>query len=134
MGNIIDFTLEIENFKKEKVQINKLLVKKLGNTYSIINTYEIPDDILNNYDSFKNWFLLNIWIKKDLLLDNIQNTNKYNYKELVPNMKGYEYFILIICTTLFIYLIFHTAGLYIPLSFIFSYYKMFNLYKKLKKN
>jgi hypothetical protein len=134
LGNIIDFTIEVENFKKQTVLLNKLLTKKIGNSYGIINTYEIPDNILDDYDFFKNWFLSNIWIKKDLLLDNIQNIDSHNYKELIPEMKGYEYFILIICTTLFMYLTFHTAGLYIPFSFMFLYYKMFNVYRKLKKH
>jgi 1-acyl-sn-glycerol-3-phosphate acyltransferase len=134
LGNIIDFTIEIKNFPKQKIHLKNLLMKNLGDSYSIINTYNIPDNVLNNYDIFKDWFITNIWIKKDLLLDNIQNINKHTYKEFVPSMKGYEYFILIICVTLFLYLSLHTAGLFIPVSFIISYYIMYKVFTKLKTN
>ena len=48
-------------------------------------------------------------------------------------MKGYEYFILIICVTLFFYFAFHTSGLSIPISLIISYSMMYVLYRKLRK-
>jgi 1-acyl-sn-glycerol-3-phosphate acyltransferase len=134
LGNIIDFTIQIENFKNTKTYIDKIMTKKLGNTFSIINTYNIPDIVLGNYDIFKNWFLSNIWIKKDIILDTINDKNKYNYKELIPNMKGYEYFIIIICVTLFFYLIMHNKGIYLPISFIISYTMMYMVYIKLKKS
>jgi hypothetical protein len=133
LGKIIDFTIQIENFKNSKAYMDKLMKNKLGNTFSIINTYNIPDIVLENYDIFKNWFLSNIWIKKDIILDNIHEKKNYNYKELIPNMKGYEYFILIICLTLFFYLTLHTNGLFIPVSLLVSYSMMYVVYRKLRK-
>jgi len=133
LGNIIDFTIQVENFKNIKTDMKKLMTHTLGNTFSIINTYNIPEKVLNNYDVFKTWFLKTIWTKKDNILNNIQNTSKYNYKEFIPNMKGYEYFILIICVTLFIYVGMHTNGYYIPISLLVSYSMMYFLYRKLKK-
>jgi len=132
LGNIIDFTIQVENFKNKKCHMDKLMTQKLGNTFSIINTYNIPEKVLNNYDVFKNWFLKKIWTYKDNILNNINN-KKYNYKELVPNMKGYEYFILIICVTLFFYFALHTNGLSIPISLLISYSMMYLLYRKLRK-
>ena len=49
-------------------------------------------------------------------------------------MKGYEYFILIICVTLFFYLTFHTNGLFIPISLLFTYSMMYLMFRKLKKS
>ena len=133
LGNIIDFTIQVENFKHKKCYMDKLMAEKLGNTLSIINTYNIPDKVLDNYDIFKNWFLNKIWIKKDSILETINDAKLNNYKELVPNMKGYEYFILIICFTLFFYFALHTNGLSIPISLLISYSMMYLLYRKLKK-
>jgi hypothetical protein len=48
-------------------------------------------------------------------------------------MKGYEYFILIICVTLFFYFALHTNGLSIPISLLISYSMMYLLYRKLRK-
>ena len=133
LGNIIDFTIQIENFKNKKCYIDKIMTNKLGNTFSIINTYNIPEKVLNSYDTFKKWFLIKIWMKKDIILETIQDTKLNEYKELVPNMKGYEYFIIIICITLFFYFATHTNGLSIPISLLITYSMMYILYKKLKK-
>ena len=133
LGNIIDFTIQVENFKNTAAYMNKLMTKPFGKTFNIINTYKISEKALENYDIFKNWFLTKIWKKKDLILENIQDIKYYNYKELIPNMKGYEYFILIICITLFFYLTLHTNGLFIPASLLISYSMMYFLYRKLKK-
>ena len=130
LGKIIDFTIQVENFKNTTAYMKKLMTNKFGRTFSVINTYNISEKVLDNYDIFKNWFLSKIWRKKDIILDNI---TKYDYKELVPNMKGYEYFILIICVTLFFYLTLHSNGLFIPVSLLISYSMMYVLYRKLKK-
>jgi 1-acyl-sn-glycerol-3-phosphate acyltransferase len=133
LGNIIDFTIQIENFRNKKCYMDKLMTQKLGNTFSIINTYNIPEKVLANYDIFKKWFLNKVWIKKDTILETIQDTKLNKYEELVPNMKGYEYFILIICVTLFFYFALHTSGLSIPISLLISYSMMYLLYRKLRK-
>ncbi len=130
LGNIIDFTVQIQNFKNVKIYTNDLFKKQLGNTFCIINTYNIPQISLNNYDNFKKWFLSNIWEKKDLLLENIQNNKYHNYQELIPNMKGYQYYILIIIVTLYFYLGLHSNSLFIPLSMAFSYYLIYKIYNK----
>ena len=38
------------------------------------------------FDNFKKWFLHKIWIKKDIILETIQDTKLNSYKELVPNL------------------------------------------------
>jgi 1-acyl-sn-glycerol-3-phosphate acyltransferase len=132
LGNIIDFTSFIENIKFKKAYMDVLMKEKLGDTFSTINSYNIPKSSLKDYDVFKKWFIDTIWKTKDNILDKIDN-NKLNYKELVPNMKSYEYMILIVCVTLFFYLAFHTTGLYVPLSLLISYLMMYRTYRKLKK-
>jgi hypothetical protein len=64
---------------------------------------------------FKKWFL-KLWQKKDNILDNIKN---YDYEILKPQIKSYEYMIIIIMIILFTYLTMHSF--FLPLSFIASY-------------
>jgi hypothetical protein len=130
LGNIIDFTIQVENFKNQQAYMDVLLTKNFGKTFSIINSYNIPNEILDDYDIFKEWFLSTIWIKKNLLLDNIQNTSEHNYKELIPKLKYHQYFIIIVSITLFIYLLTHMNGLFIPISFAFSYFITLTNYNK----
>ena len=130
LGKIIDFTIQVENLKNKKSHIDVLLTKKMGRCFGIVNSYDIPNNILDDYDKYKNWFISTIWIKKDLLLDNIQNIEKHNYTELVPHMKDYQYFIIITCITLFIYLMTHMNGYYIPISLGLSYFLMAKNYNK----
>jgi 1-acyl-sn-glycerol-3-phosphate acyltransferase len=129
LGNIIDMTIQADNLKNIDAPLEKLITTKLGDSFSVINTYNIPEKHLDNYDNFKKWFLLNIWQKKDIILDNI-HTN-YNYKELKPNIKSYEVCILIICLILFGYLFIHTKGIFLPVSLIISYSLMYSLYRKI---
>ena len=133
LGNIIDFTIQIKNFKNTKCYMDKLITQKLGNTFCIINTYNIPEKALYNYDNFKRWFVNKIWIKKDIILETIQDTKLNKYNELIPNMKGYEYFIIIICITFYLYVAQHTNGLSIPFFLLISYIMMYTVYKKLRK-
>jgi hypothetical protein len=130
LGNIIDFNIQLENFKNTECYMDKIMTQKLGNTFSIIKTYNIPEKELENYDNFKKWFLHKIWIKKDIILETIQDTKLNSYKELVPNMKGYEYFIIIICVVLFLYVAQHTSGLSVPISLLINYIMMFLFYIK----
>lgn len=116
LGNIIDISCIIENFKNKETHFKDIITKPFGNTYCIINSYNVPNNI-TNYDNFKSWFL-DIWIKKDKTL----NITKYdNFTELIPEMKSYNYLILIVMVTLFIYLTIHTNGLYIPFSLLLTY-------------
>jgi hypothetical protein len=132
LGNIIDFTSFIENIKFKKAYMDVLMKEDFGDTFSIINSYNIPNHIIKDYDVFKKWFINTVWKAKDNILDKLDN-NKINYKELVPNMKSYEYMILIVCVTLFFYLAFHTSGLFIPVSLLISYLMMYKTFRTLKK-
>ncbi len=130
LGKIIDFTVQVECLKNQKAYIDVLFTKKFGKSFGIVNTYDIPNFVLDDYDTYKNWFVSTIWIKKDLLLDNIQNIEQHNYTELVPHMKDYQYFIIITCITLFLYLMTHMNGYYIPISLALSYFIMAKNYNK----
>jgi 1-acyl-sn-glycerol-3-phosphate acyltransferase len=131
LGNIIDITLEVENLKHKKAHIDTLLTTDFGDTFNIINTYSVPTNILNNYNDFKNWFINTIWIKKDLLLENIQDKNIHNYIEYDYKIKHYEYLILIICISLFLYMVYYTNGLFIPYSLLISYFITFKDYQNM---
>lgn len=117
LGNIIDITYEIDKFKNKQISTLDLIKNKLGDTKCIITSYTVPINNITDYVRFKAWFLT-VWIQKDNYLDDM---NKYKYKDLVPEMKSYDYMILIIIGTLFIYLTTHTNGLFIPISFALSY-------------
>lgn len=128
LGRIIDFSTMVENFHLKTARMKDLLTKQLGNTYSVVRTYDIPIKYLDDYDKFKKWFL-KIWQKKDNILDNI---NKYKYDIVNPQIKSYNYMIVFVMITLFIYLTTHTNGLYLPLSFVVSYIITVIYYFKIK--
>ncbi len=128
LGKILDFTIQVEHLKNQKAYIDVLLTKKFGTSFGIVNTYDIPNTVVDNYDIFKKWFVSTIWQKKDLLLENIQNTEEHNYKELIPKIKNYQYFIIIVCITLFFYLSTRMNYLFIPISLAISYYLMYKKY------
>jgi hypothetical protein len=130
LGKIIDFTIQVENLKNKKAYVDVLFTKKFGRSFGIVNSYDIPHSILDDYNDYKNWFISTIWIKKDLLLDNIHKTDKHNYTELVPHMKDYQYFIIITFITLFIYLMTHMNGYYVPISLALSYFITAKNYNK----
>ena len=117
LGNIIDITCFIENFKNEEALMKQILSKELGNTYCTINSYKIPKKYIYDYEVFKKW-ILKIWIIKDEILN--ENTDDYKYTELIPTIKSYNYMMLFVVATLFIYLSSHLY-IYIPLSFILTY-------------
>lgn len=130
LGKIIDFSIIIENIRHKPGYMKDLLTKPLGNTFSVVRTYDIPKQYLNSYAKFKKWFL-KLWQKKDNILDNYKN--KYEYKILKPQLKSYNYMIIIVMITLFIYLVIYSNGLFIPLSFIASYIITGVYYTKIKK-
>ena len=132
LGRIIDFSTMVENFHLKTARMKDLLTKPLGNTYSVIRTYDIPVKYLDDYDKFKKWFL-KIWKKKDNILDNINN-NKYKYDILKAELKSHDYMIIFVMITLFIYLTIHSNGLFLPLSFVTSYIITAIYYFKIKKN
>ncbi len=130
LGNIIDLTVEVENFKKKKVYTLDCVTKKYGTSYCIINSYKVPEIYLDSYDNFKKWFLNTIWITKDRLLENIQDKNINNYIEYSPKFPFSTFLISIICIITICYLIYHTKGIYILISLLVSYILMYNAYNQ----
>ena len=132
LGKIIDFSTIIENFHLKTARMKDLLTKPLGKTFSVIRTYNIPIKYLDNYEKFKKWFL-KLWQKKDNILDNICNAPNYDYMILKPELKSKDYMIIVVMITLFIYLIMHSNGLFLPFSFLVSYIITGIYYFKIKK-
>lgn len=132
LGKIIDFSILVENFHLKIARMKDLLTKPLGKTFSVIRTYDIPKKYLNDYNKFKKWFL-KLWQKKDNILDQMDGGNNYEYKILKPQLKSYDYMIIIVMVSLFIYLITHTSGLFLPISFMVSYILTIIYYVKIKK-
>ena len=99
LGNLIDLTTTIENFKGKKAYLGEIMNQNMGKTLNVINTYNIPtDDSLENYDNFKKWFL-EIWKKKDNILDNIE---KYKFEKLPIKISFIYVLSLVILSGLFI--------------------------------
>ena len=133
LGNIIDFTIYIKNLHLKKSHIDTLLMKDIGDTYNIINSYVVPINTLDNYNNFKNWFL-DIWTVKEDLLDNMnKNTNMNDFNIITPKLKLYKFIILIVTVIFAIHITIFSNGLFIPISVgvmsIFSFIK----YKQLKR-
>ncbi len=118
LGNIIDMTCMVENFKNKTAYMNNLLNKKLGNSFANITSYNVQSESLKDYELFKKWFLIQ-WERKDKLLDSM-STNTNEYTKLVPSLKSYEYMIIIVLVILFFYLLTHMNGLSLPISLIIS--------------
>ena len=116
LGNLIDISYEIPNFKKKKIHVKELFKYELGNTYAFIKTYKIPTNLnFEDYEIFKNWFL-SIWKKKDIYLENM---NKYKYKKLTYENNYIYWLSVILVIYLFIYFNFYTKGkLFIVTTFI----------------
>lgn len=98
MGNIIDFTVKVENTTKNDNDLYKYLNKPLGNTYVMIKTYKVKHIV--EYDKFKEWFLM-IWDKKEEYLNDYNNTEKYDYKLLDTKLK--TSIKVITCLTIYIF-------------------------------
>ena len=118
LGNLIDFNNIVENFKGKAGYLPELLTNELGNTFSIIETYQIPkDDSLKDYNDFKTWFL-EIWKKKDNILENYQN---YKFERLNAQKKKSVYILLLFIILILYYLITYTKGLYFIIVLLLSY-------------
>jgi 1-acyl-sn-glycerol-3-phosphate acyltransferase len=117
LGNIIDFTTVIQNFKNKPAYLHNLLMKNTGDTFTVIKSYSIPLKHTNDYDDFKKWFL-KIWKRKD---ETLSCMNKYSYDELIPNIKSHNYMFIIIIITLYLYLITHCHYIYVPCTLLLSY-------------
>ena len=129
LGNIIDFTIILDEKIKNKGHIEDILLNKINNSYSIINSYSFDTSTLNNYDNFKKWFL-NIWKIKDNLCN---ETNYNNYTKLIPQIKLHEIMVIITVFALFIHLIYVSKGTYLLISSIIMFIISLIKYKELKK-
>ena len=131
MGNIIDISILIEKIQRNDSE-SSLLKKDLGNSYGIINTYNVPyDGSIVNYDQFKKWFLP-IWIKKDNILNTVGTIyDKSIYQKSKLNIKPSEYMLFIFTTSMFIYIMVQTKGLYLPISLLCSYIIIYIKYKSM---
>lgn len=110
LGNIIDFTVKVENTTKNDNHFSNYLKKDIGNTYLMINTYKAYQ--IKDYDQFKKWFLM-IWDKKEEYLENYKN---YDYIKLNTKLKT-SIKIITIITIVIIFKI-----------FIIIYFKNYNFY------
>ncbi len=129
LGNIIDFTIYIDNIKKDNGHIEDVLLKNINNSYCIINNYNFNKDTLNNYNDFKKWFL-DIWKIKDNLLD---NNNNNDFIKIIYKLKLPEIMVIINVIALFFHLIYISNGKYLIVSCITAFLISFIKYKELKK-
>lgn len=125
LGNLISITGVIENFICKNGYIKDLLLKDLGNSYGIINTYKIPD--INNYDIFKEWFL-QIWKLKNCEIENYKN---FDYKVIKPKVKNSFYILTIIIISIFCNLVINTKGSFLFLTLLLNFNQSYNVYKKI---
>lgn len=101
LGNIIDFTVKIENTTKNDNHLRNILNKDIGNTYLKINTYKCPH--ISDYDKFKKWFLM-IWDKKEEYLNDYNNEVKYKYNKLDTELDTSIKIITILFIFIFVYI------------------------------
>ena len=124
LGNIIDLTVFIENFKNKKAFFLDLLKKKLGNTYYTIKSYDYNDKNIKEYDDFKKEFL-NIWDEKEYLLDNYINKD---YHKLEIDYPVSSFLLITIAMLVFFKIAYSTKGisllLYLLLSIVVVYIHM----------
>ena len=107
---------------------------KLGNiidTFVIISSYDnhyyMPG--INDYDIFKSWFIEK-WKIKDNILDKIfTKDDNYIYKKLNISLPTSSYILLLIISSLFIYLMVKSNGLFLPLSLVITYIITYIRYK-----
>ncbi len=115
LGNLIDFTHYVEN---NKTYLQDILKEDIGNTYSVINTYNIPkDNSLENYDYFKSWFL-QIWQKKDNNIDNIKN---FEYKKLPVKISPIYLITVFLIVIFYVFINVKTKGKYFLVTLFLSY-------------
>ena len=123
LGRIWDTTLIMPKFIGKSVNVIKLLGKSLDNIYMKWEQVHLPDNF-NSNDIFKNW-LLNIWVKKDIF---IQNYKDYNYEDINSsiNIKLSEKIYIMISLLVFFSLLINKYGRYYLLcSMILSYMLIF---------
>ena len=121
LGNVIDITVLLTNYRNKECTTYKLFTTEIGNTFGVISSYTIMKNNFNDYNMFKLWFL-DIWIKKDNILDIIYTKDDINiYKTLNADIPMSSYILLILVTSIFIYLMSKSKGLYLPISLVITY-------------
>ena len=121
LGNVIDITVLLTNYRNKECTTYKLFTTEIGNTFGVISSYTIMKNNFNDYNMFKLWFL-DIWIKKDNILDKIQTKDDINiYKTINADIPMSSYILLILVTSIFIYLMSKSKGLFLPISLIITY-------------
>ena len=84
---------------------------------------------INDYDIFKSWFIEK-WKIKDNILDKIfTKDDNYIYKKLNTIFPTSSYILLLIISSLFIYLMVKSNGLFLPLSLVITYIITYIRYK-----
>ncbi len=133
LGNIIDFTIKLDKLDKNAgPNIYQFITEEMGNSYGIINNYEIPLDKIEDYNIFKDWFLNKIWKKKDQILGNFDKSIKNsNFKEVDSSLKPHIYMLVIIIICWYLYLIKKSNFLYLLFGFIASYIIVYYKYRKI---
>jgi len=118
LGNIIDITIMMENYKGRECSTSDIFTKTIGNTFGIISSYNIKN---SEYDTFKLWFLEK-WKIKDSILDNmLSEKDEYTYKKLETSIPMSSYMLLLLVASVFIYLMSISKGLFLPISLVITY-------------
>jgi 1-acyl-sn-glycerol-3-phosphate acyltransferase len=130
LGNVIDISILIENYRNKQIFLSDILNKKkpFGNTFGIVNSYSYPNNIIS-YDDFKNWFI-QIWKVKDNTLTEMSTDTIY-YNKLNTSISNSNYILLTLTISLFLYLNINTNGMYLIYSLIASYLIIFIKYRKI---
>jgi 1-acyl-sn-glycerol-3-phosphate acyltransferase len=115
LGNIIDFTIKVDNMFLKKSHIGDMITNKLGDTLVVINNYNINQT--DNYDLFKNFFIKK-WIIKDNILN---NTDKYKYTTLKRSIPYYKVFFIIYFIFIFISIIRSSSYILLPSIIMIMY-------------
>ena len=99
MGNLIDITIKVKKELKFKTGYFDFIKYNVGNLYYNVNTYKVNNNIFNNYELFKKWFIM-IWDKKE---DYLNNYNKCIYKNSNYTIKTSTFILNIIFISLLIF-------------------------------
>ncbi len=115
LGNIIDFTIKVDNMFLKKSHLEDMIKHNLGNSFVVINNYKMKH--MDNYELFKKYFLKK-WIIKDNILN---NTNNYKYKTINPYVPFYKIFLIINIICVFINIIKSSNYIILPIALIIMY-------------
>jgi 1-acyl-sn-glycerol-3-phosphate acyltransferase len=118
LGNIIDFTIKVDNMFLKKCYIEDIIMNDLGNSSVIINNYKMKH--IENYDLFKKFFIKK-WIIKDNILNDTNNFSlNFKFDTLKPSIPYYKLFLIVNIICVFINLI-RSNYLILPCAIIIMY-------------